>query len=75
MQEAIIDLEARLAGPEGGALRSQIRQALHTAESRLRANVKQGLSPADFQVSTALADAFLAAQEILDRHSSSGKTS
>lgn len=65
--QAIIDIEARLAEPEGAALRAQMRQTLAAAESRLRKSIRQGLSQTDFRTNAALADAFLAAQEILDK--------
>ena len=63
----LTELEERLAAPDGSVLRDQLVQQLAGTELRLRRQMAASLPRAEFAVASALADAALAAQEVLEQ--------
>jgi hypothetical protein len=63
----LTELEERLAAASGSALRDEMVQQLAGTELRLRRQMAASLPRAEFAVASALADAALAAQEILEQ--------
>jgi type III secretion system YseE family protein len=59
------DLEERLAGPDGAAVRDLLAQQLADAEQRLRRRLNQMLTREAYTDIRAFADALQAAQETL----------
>lgn len=62
---SLTELEARLASPEGPALRELYRVQLAALAVAARAHLRQGLAPDQYHACTALAEAADAAQTIL----------
>ncbi len=63
----ITRLEERLAGVEALPLKKALAADLSSMEQRLRARIAGRLPPDEFTQASALADAALAAQEVLAR--------
>lgn len=62
---ALTELEQRLAGPDGTALRASLMQRLAALEHRTRQRLNCGLVPVAFQQCQAVAQAAAAAREVL----------
>ena len=62
---AFTELEARLAGPEGPALREDLLQRLAALETRMRQSMAAGLARETFTACEAAAEAARAAGEVL----------
>lgn len=64
-QPALTDLEARLAAPDGPAVRDALQARASALESRLRAAIAAGLPRHEFPAWQAAADAAAAARQVL----------
>lgn len=64
---ALTDLKARLAQPQGAALRDELAMRVGALELRLRARIAAGLPREDFPDWHMAAEAAAAAREILAR--------
>ncbi len=62
---ALTELEQRLAGPDGAALRATLAQRLAALEQRACRQLDSGLVPVAFQQCQAVAQAAAAAREVL----------
>lgn len=62
---ALTDLKARLAQPQGAALRDELLERVDALELRLRTRIAAGLSRAEFPDWFMAAEAAAAAREIL----------
>lgn len=61
-------LESRLASPQGETLRQAYKKQLLAIATDVHIRISNGVTPTDYPVAHALADAVDAALDILDRH-------
>ena len=73
--EAMTNLEARLSGPEGAALRESLIQRCLALETRLREKMNAGLARPEFMATQSAAEAACAAMAVLsERHVAGERT-
>lgn len=65
----LTELEARLAGPDGASLHTELGKQLRTIERRLRERILDGLSREDYLDSQAAIQAVQAAYDVLTDYS------
>lgn len=59
------DLEGRLQGPDAAVAQRETLDRIAALETRLRADLSRGVSPAEYPVLVAVLDACQAAREVL----------